>query len=173
MGGMGRVYRAHDRTLDETVALKLLRRELADVPGMLERFRQEVKLARRVTSPHVVRTFDLGQHGDEHFLTMELVEGRSLAQLIDDGPLHITDLLRIARAMAAGIAAAHGTGVLHRDLKPDNVLVGKDGRVAITDFGIARASAAPRETVDRFIGTPAYMSPEQVESSPDIGPPAD
>ena len=84
VGGMGRVYRVHDRALDEMVALKLLRRELVDAPEMIERFRREVKLARRVTSPHVVRTFDLGQHGDEHFLTMEYVEGRSLAQLIDE-----------------------------------------------------------------------------------------
>jgi len=173
MGGMGRVYRAHDRTLDEVVALKLLRRELVDVPGMLERFRQEVKLARRVTSPHVVRTFDLGQHGSEHFLTMELVDGRSLAQLLEDGPLPLDEILRIARAMAAGIATAHATGVLHRDLKPDNVLVGKDGRIAITDFGIARVSAAPRDTVDRFVGTPAYMAPEQVEGKDDIGTAAD
>src|SRR6188472_3914676 len=80
-GGMGRVYRAHDRTLDEHVALKLLRRELVDNDGMLERFRQEVKLARRVTNEHVVRTFDLGQHGEDHFLTMELVDGHSLAQV--------------------------------------------------------------------------------------------
>src|SRR6185503_2563123 len=82
--------------------------------------------------------------------------------------------VRIARAVASGIAAAHATGVLHRDLKPDNVLVGKDGRVAITDFGIARAAAnAPRETVEGFIGTPAYMSPEQVEGSKEIGPATD
>ncbi|HTL37390.1 MAG TPA: protein kinase [Kofleriaceae bacterium] len=174
VGGMGRVYRAHDRALDEQVALKLLKRELVGVAGMLDRFRQEVKLARRVTSPHVVRTFDLGEHGGEHFLTMELVEGRSLAQLLDDGQLAVDEILRISRAMAAGMSAAHATGVTHRDLKPDNVLVGKDGRVAITDFGIARAAAnAPRETVEGFIGTPAYMSPEQVEGSKEIGPATD
>ncbi|HUS31104.1 MAG TPA: serine/threonine-protein kinase [Kofleriaceae bacterium] len=174
VGGMGRVYRAHDRALDEQVALKLLKRELVGVAGMLDRFRQEVKLARRVTSPHVVRTFDLGEHAGEHFLTMELVEGRSLAQLLDDGQLAVDEILRISRAMAAGIAAAHATGVTHRDLKPDNVLVGKDGRVAITDFGIARAAAvSPRETVDGFVGTPAYMAPEQVEGSDTIGPASD
>src|SRR5437773_7678313 len=116
---MGRVYRAHDKTLDETVALKILRRELLDDAGALERFRQEVKLARRVTHTHVVRTFDLGQHGDDHYLTMEYIDGRSLAQLLDDGPLAIDDVVRIARAAANGIAAAHGNGVLHRDLKPD------------------------------------------------------
>jgi serine/threonine-protein kinase len=174
VGGMGRVYRAHDRALDEQVALKLLKKELVGVAGMLDRFRQEVKLARRVTSPHVVRTFDLGEHAGEHFLTMEIVEGRSLAQLLDDGQLSVDEILRISRAMAAGISAAHATGVTHRDLKPDNVLVGKDGRIAITDFGIARAAAAaPRDTVEGFIGTPAYMAPEQVDNSSPIGPATD
>jgi serine/threonine-protein kinase len=172
-GGMGHVYRAHDRLLDEIVALKMLRRELVGMPGMLERFHQEVKLARRVTSPHVVRTFDLGQHGDDHFLTMEYIDGRSLARLLQDGPLSWEDFARIARAAAAGLEAAHATGVLHRDLKPDNILVAKTGRIALSDFGIARPSASPLETADRFVGTPAYMSPEQVEGADQIGPAAD
>jgi TolB-like protein/predicted Ser/Thr protein kinase len=162
-GGMGRVYRARDSKLDEVVALKILRKELAEVPGMLERFRQEVKLARRVTHANVVRTFDLGQHEDDHFLTMEYVDGRSLGQLLDDGPLATDEALRIARAVAAGLEAAHASAVTHRDLKPDNVLVGRDGRIAINDFGIARLAATPDATGDKFIGTPAYMAPEQVE----------
>ncbi len=174
VGGMGRVYRAHDRKLDEVVALKMLRRELVGRADMLERFRQEVKLARRVTSPHVVRTFDLGEHGEDAFLTMEYIEGRSLAQRIEEGPMPMSDVLRIASAIAAGIAAAHATGVLHRDLKPDNVLVGKDGRIAITDFGIARpASGSALATQDRFVGTPAYMAPEQIEGAEHIGPAVD
>lgn len=173
MGGMGRVYRAHDRTLDEVVALKVLRRELVGAPGAFERFRQEVKLARRVTNPHVVRTFDLGQHGDDVFLTMEYVEGTSLAQLLDLEQLSITEALRIARAACAGIAAAHQAGVLHRDLKPDNVLVARTGRIAITDFGIARIAGGPGEASEGFVGTPAYMAPEQVTADRAIGPPAD
>jgi serine/threonine-protein kinase len=164
-GGMGRVYRARDSQLDEVVALKMLRKELAELPGMLERFRQEVKLARRVTHANVVRTFDLGQHGDDHFLTMEYIEGRSLAQLLGDGPPPFEEALRILRAVTAGIAAAHASKVLHRDLKPDNVLVGKAGRIAVTDFGIARLAQTPASTGDRFIGTPAYMAPEQVEGA--------
>jgi eukaryotic-like serine/threonine-protein kinase len=174
MGGMGRVYRAHDKKLDEVVALKMLRKELVGQAAMLERFRQEVKLARRVTSPHVVRTFDLGEHGDEVFLTMEYIEGTSLAQRIEAGPMPVDDVLHISRAVASGMAAAHATGVLHRDLKPDNVLLGKDGRIAITDFGIARsASASPDATADRFVGTPAYMAPEQVESVATLTPAVD
>ena len=173
VGGMGRVYRVHDRALDEIVALKLLRRELLETPGVVDRFRQEVKLARRVTHAHVVRTFDLGQHGADHFLTMEYVEGRSLAQLIDEGPLAIAETMRIATAVCAGIAAAHATGVLHRDLKPDNVLVARSGRIALTDFGIARVTAEPTTTADQLLGTPAYMAPEQIRRSATIGPPAD
>jgi eukaryotic-like serine/threonine-protein kinase len=172
-GGMGRVYRAHDRSLDEIIALKILRRELVTLPGALERFRQEVKLARRVTSPHVVRTFDLGEHGDDHFLTMEYIDGRSLAQLLDAGPLESGEVLRIARAACAGIAAAHTAGILHRDLKPDNVLVAKAGRIAITDFGIARSHADPTATGEGFIGTPAYMAPEQVQGAATFGPAVD
>jgi TolB-like protein len=178
VGGMGRVYRVRDRKLDEVVALKVLRRELVAAAGMLERFLQEVKLARRVTSPHVVRTFDVGQHGADHFLTMEYLEGQSLAQLLDRGllgVLPIDEAVRIASAASEGIAAAHAAGVLHRDLKPDNVLVAKSGRIAITDFGIARTAAhgSPLETGGRVLGTPAYMAPEQVLGSPTIGPPAD
>ncbi len=169
-GGMGRVYRAHDRSLDEVVALKLLRRELLDVAGSLDRFRQEVKLARKVTSPHVVRTFDLGEHGDDHFLTMEYIDGRSLARWLDEELLPLDGVLRVARAVCAGITAAHAAGVLHRDLKPDNVLVAKDGRIAITDFGLARADVAAAEG---FVGTPAYMAPEQVTGGAPVGPAAD
>ena len=170
-GGMGRVYRVHDKSLDEIVALKIMRGDLAS--SLFERFRQEVKLARRVTHPNVVRTFDLGQHGDDHFLTMEYIDGRSLSQLLDDGPLAVDEVLRVARAAAAGIAAAHGGGVLHRDLKPDNILVGKDGRIAITDFGVATPAASPIATAERVVGTPAYMAPEQVEPGAPIGPATD
>ncbi len=174
VGGMGRVYRVRDRALDEVVALKLLRKELVGAPEMVERFRREVKLARLVTSPHVVRTYDLGQHGDEYFLTMEYVEGRSLANLLEVGPLAIDEAVRIAHAACAGMAAAHAAGVLHRDLKPDNILVATGGRIAITDFGIARASAtAAADTVDRFVGTPAYMAPEQVDGVAAVGPATD
>ena len=173
MGGMGRVYRVLDRRLDEVVALKMLRRELLEVAGVLERFRQEVKLARRITHTNVVRTFDLGQHEDDHYLTMEYVEGRSLAQLLDEGTMPLDEVMRIARAIAAGMAAAHANDVTHRDLKPDNVLVAKTGRIAITDFGIATASTADTAAHDRLSGTPAYMAPEQLEAGAAIGAPAD
>lgn len=172
VGGMGRVYRVHDKALDEIVALKLLRTAAIGADEVLERFRREVKLARLVTSPHVVRTYDLGQHEGELFLTMELVAGRALSGLIEEGPIALDEVLRIARAIAAGIAAAHAAGVLHRDLKPDNVLLGTSGRIAITDFGIARI-AANTGSIDHFVGTPSYMAPEQVDASSPLGPPTD
>ena len=175
-GGMGTVYRARDKELDEIVALKLLQREVVDQPGMLDRFRQEVKLARRVTHRNVARTFDIGEHEGEKFLTMEFVEGESLsAKLARQGGLSRREGAPIIQAVCAGLAAAHAAGVVHRDLKPDNVLVGTDGRVVLTDFGIARAlsDGSAGMTVGLALGTPMYMSPEQVEGRRDVDARAD
>ncbi|MBL8721418.1 MAG: protein kinase [Myxococcales bacterium] len=167
-GGMGAVYRARDEDLDDLVALKVLRPEVAEVPGILERFRREVKLARRVTHPNVARTFDLGVDGEVRFLTMELLQGTPLSRRTRAGGL--PDVLRIGAEIARGLVAAHAAGVLHRDLKPDNVMVEASGRVAITDFGIARGldpdSSRMTQTVGQTLGTPAYMAPEQVEGRP-------
>lgn len=174
-GGMGSVYRAHDRELDENVALKVLSREMLAAPGILERFRQEVKLARRVTHLNVARTFDIGEHEGQKFLTMELVEGEPLSRILErEGPLSVRRMLDIAKPICNGLGAAHGAEVVHRDLKPDNILISKDGRVVITDFGIARAFAGSAvKTQGLPIGTPAYMAPEQVEGKADIDARAD
>lgn len=174
-GGMGSVYRARDTHLDEIVALKMLGRELARVPEMLARFRQEVKLARKVTHRNVARTFDLGEDGGDHFLTMELVEGESLAALLSrEGRLPLARAIEITGPICDGLAAAHAVGVVHRDLKPDNVLLARDGRVVLTDFGIARAvEDGAAKTMGTSLGTPAYMAPEQVEASPDVDARAD
>ena len=170
VGGMGSVYRARDIELDERVALKMLRKDLVDAPGILARFRQEVKLARRVTHRNVARTFDIGEHAGEKFLTMELVEGESLAEhLVQRGRLPLARAVAIAIEIALGLAAAHAAGVVHRDLKPDNVLLARDGRVVLTDFGIARAAIDAQgglATLGFPVGTPAYMAPEQVEAAP-------
>jgi eukaryotic-like serine/threonine-protein kinase len=168
-GGMGAVYRVLDRELDETIALKLLRAEWADSAGALDRFRREVKLARRVTHANVARTYDLGFYDGVRFLTMELISGEPLSRRVGNGKrLQLGEALRIAGEVARGLAAAHTAGVVHRDLKPDNIMLGEDDRVVITDFGIARlaegavAGNATR-TMGSAIGTPAYMAPEQVE----------
>ncbi|RYE87714.1 MAG: protein kinase, partial [Myxococcales bacterium] len=176
-GGMGRVYRAHDRELEEDIALKVLQRDL--LGSGLARFIQEVKLARRVTHRNVARTFDIGEHQGERFLTMELVEGEALSDLIvRRGGLGQGEALAIGRQVCAGMAAAHAAGVIHRDLKPDNVLMARDGRAVITDFGIARthlpgALGGAGMTSGKVLGTPAYMAPEQVESRDDIDARAD
>ncbi|MCB9592483.1 MAG: protein kinase [Sandaracinaceae bacterium] len=166
-GGMGTVYRVRDTALDEIVALKTLRRDWIGSPGALGRFRREVKLARRVTHPSVARTFDIGEHEGEPFLTMELIDGTSLAAELD-GKRRISTsrVVAIAKAVTEGLAAAHDVGVVHRDLKPDNILLGRDGRVVITDFGIARVDTgdAHATAAGALVGTPAYMSPEQVQA---------
>jgi serine/threonine protein kinase len=175
-GAMGVVYRVRDHELDEIVALKLLRRELVGSAEMLARFRTEVKLARRVTHRNVARTFDIGEHDGERFLTMELIDGASLADVLEkEGPLEISRALDITKQMAKGMAAAHDAGVIHRDLKPENVSLERRGRVVLMDFGIARTSVveAPSQTVGGMIGTPTYMAPEQVVGSPDVDARAD
>jgi len=169
-GGMGAVFRVFDRELDEEVALKVLRVGLASDPSAIDRFRREVKLARRVTHPNVARTYDLGRHEDTLFLTMELVVGESLASLLRSARPRLVETLRIAEHLARGLSSAHAAGVVHRDLKPDNVMrcPGPNGRIVITDFGIARLAEGARAPVDlhltanQIIGTPAYMAPEQL-----------
>jgi serine/threonine protein kinase len=178
VGGMGSVYRARDVELDEIVALKVLRRELVDTPGILDRFRREVKLARRVTHRNVARVFDIGEHGGEKFLTMEFIDGEPLGSILArDGAMRVARVLELAAGVCAGLASAHAAGVVHRDLKPDNVLLAKDGRVVVTDFGIARAfldaAAGLGNTLGVLMGTPAYMAPEQVEGRKDIDARAD
>ncbi|MDI1446512.1 protein kinase [Polyangium sp. 6x1] len=176
IGGMGSVYRARDEELDEVVALKVLRQDLVNEPGMLERFRREVKLARRVTHKNVARVFDIGEHGADKYLTMEYVEGEPLNVIVArQGAMSVGRVVEIATAICAGLAAAHCAGVVHRDLKPENVLMAKDGRVVITDFGIARMHEpeGARTQVGAVIGTPAYMAPEQVQGLADIDARAD
>lgn len=179
VGSSGRVYRVFDHELDEAVALKVLRRELLDAPEAVARFRREVKVARRVTHPNVARTYDIGEHVGQRFLTMELIDGEPLRQVIRArAPMAVGEAIALARQLCAGLVAAHAAGVVHRDLKPDNILVDKAGRAVITDFGIAhafaQAAAHAGETARRLaVGTPAYMAPEQVQGRFEPDPRAD
>lgn len=168
MGGMGVVYQAHDIELDVDVALKLLRPELASRPDAFERFRQELLLARQVSSPHVVRIHDLVRHGEVWLISMDFVPGQSLEKLLDTkGHLPPDDAIRTVRQLALGLAAAHQRGVIHRDLKPANVLISEDGEARITDFGVARSAGSTGITVSGvIIGTPEYLSPEQARADP-------
>jgi serine/threonine protein kinase len=174
-GGMGNVYCVRDSELNETVALKMLRRDLDGTPGILERFRQEVKLARRVTHPNVARTFDIGEHEGQKFLTMEYIEGEVLGVILRREKLLPLDrTLDILLQLCAGMTAAHAAGVIHRDLKPANVMITSEGRLVITDFGVAHANlGAPVSHVVYAVGTPAYMAPEQVAGTRDVDARAD
>jgi len=177
-GAMGSVYRARDTELGEIVALKFLRSDLVHSPEMLERFRREVRLARRVAHKHVARVYDIGEHGRDKFLTMAFIDGESLRALLQRvRPLPVARALALARDVCEGLAAAHAVGVIHRDLKPDNVMIADDGNAVITDFGIARSALVgdglATATVGSSIGTPAYMAPEQVEGSSAVNERAD
>ncbi len=167
-GGMGAVYRAHDREVDETIALKLLLGRSSHGSEVVERFRREVRLARRVTHRNVARTYDLGEHEGLRFLTMEYIRGESLRQVLHrKRQLTSGCASALAVEIFAGLSAAHEAGIVHRDLKPANILIERGGRVVITDFGIARAAKAEATLrTGKLMGTPAYMSPEQVAGMP-------
>src|ERR1700722_11060020 len=161
-GGMGEVYRADDLTLGQAVALKFLPDEAGKDEGLLERFRNEVRIARRVSHPNVCRVYDVGDVDGHTFFTMEYVDGEDLASLLRRiGRLPGDKALDIARQLCAGLAAAHSKGVLHRDLKPANIMLDGRGQVVITDFGLAGVADDIRGNEIRS-GTPAYMAPEQL-----------
>ncbi|MBL8139315.1 MAG: serine/threonine protein kinase [Acidobacteria bacterium] len=157
-GGMGDVYRADDLTLGMPVAVKFLPPGVDRDSVAFGRFRDEVRLARRVSHPHVCRVFDIGEVDGRHFLTMEFVDGEDLATLLRRiGRLPLIKALELGRQVCQGLSAAHHQGVLHRDLKPANVMVDGHGRARIADFGLAVSAAS---TVRELAGTPAYMAPE-------------
>ncbi len=183
-GGMGEVYEAEDCELRERIALKTILPEVARQEESIQRFKREIHLARKVTHPNVCRIFDFVYHGDAIFLTMELLEGETLAQrLRRGGALSTREALPIVTQMAAGLGAAHQAGIVHRDFKSGNVMLVKDAsperriRAVVTDFGLARRLSTIEDsmgasTAGAIAGTPAYMAPEQVEGR-EITPAAD
>ena len=164
-GGMGRVYKALDLELDRAVALKTIRAEKSSSRELLERFKQELILARKVTHKNVIRIYDLGEFEGMKFFTMELVEGANLREVLDEKQkVPVAETLSLMTQMLNGLAEAHSQGVIHRDLKPQNIMVDKRGVVRIMDFGIARtADSATMTGTGEMMGTPDYISPEQVK----------
>jgi eukaryotic-like serine/threonine-protein kinase len=169
-GGMGRVYKAFDKQLDRVVAIKVVRQSMMGGDEALKRFKQELLLASKVSHKNILRIHDMGEVGDVKFISMAYVEGQDLHQILRDTPkLPFDRALNFARQLAEALAAAHAEGVVHRDLKPQNILVGKDDHLYVSDFGLAKSFEDDSVGVTRtgaFLGTPRYMSPEQVEGNP-------
>jgi eukaryotic-like serine/threonine-protein kinase len=168
IGGMGAVYKAYDRDIDRIIALKCIRPELAKDPEIIQRFTQELLLARQIAHKNVIRIFDVRDSGGMKFITMEYVEGRDLGSLVEaKGKLTIPESVAIVSQIASGLACAHAEGVVHRDLKPSNIMVEPQGRVVVMDFGLARADsmAGQMTQTGAVMGTYQYMSPEQARGN--------
>ena len=166
-GGMATVYQAEDSRLGRTVAVKVLADNLAADPKFRERFLREARLAARLGHRNVVHVFDVGEADDRPFIVMECVDGGTLADVLARGPMSPARVADVARQVAEGLAHAHAAGLVHRDIKPGNLLLAKDGTVKIGDFGIARAvDSATLTRTGAVIGTAAYLSPEQAAGLP-------
>jgi eukaryotic-like serine/threonine-protein kinase len=169
-GGMGRVYKATDKDLDRVVALKVVRQGIMGETDALKRFKQELILASKISHKNILRIHDMGEVGDVKFITMAYVEGQDLHGILQENPkLPMERILKFAVQLAEALAAAHAEGVVHRDLKPQNILVNKDDQIFVSDFGLAKSfeeGAIGMTRTGAFLGTPRYMSPEQVEGKP-------
>jgi serine/threonine-protein kinase len=170
-GGMGVVYKATDTRLDETVAIKTLPGDvMTRSPEDLERFKREIRLARKITHRNVLRTYDYGEAEGVYFISMEFVRGYTLSELLDEAPqrqMPPRAAVGITRQICRGLHAAHEQGIIHRDIKPQNVLIDAKGEAKLMDFGIARMAETPEGVTQAglIIGTPHYMSPEQVQGN--------
>lgn len=165
LGGMGAVYKARDRELDRVIAVKVIRPDLAGIPAILQRFKQELILARQVTHRNVVRIFDLAEADGVKFVTMEYVQGRDLRGALEEqGKLPVSDAVNIIQQVCRGLEAAHSEGVVHRDLKPGNLMCDQHGRIVVMDFGLAHSLETKGLTQSgTVLGTMEYMSPEQAK----------
>jgi eukaryotic-like serine/threonine-protein kinase len=168
-GGMGRVYKAYDKTLDRMVALKVVRQGMMADNEALSRFKQELLLASKVSHTNILRIHDMGEVGEVKFITMAFVDGPDLHHILQSSKLPFERVVSFSQQLAAALAAAQAEGVIHRDLKPQNILVGKDDHLYVSDFGLAKTyeeNAIQMTRTGAFLGTPRYMSPEQVEGKP-------
>ena len=176
-GGMGEVYRARDPRLERSVAIKILPTSFSADAGRLQRFEREARSASALNHPNIVTIYELGQDGSTHYIAMELVEGKTVRQLLDSGLLPIRKITEIATQVAEGLTKAHEAGITHRDLKPENLMVSEDGFVKILDFGLAKVASTGEDLSDTrtqsalqtreglAMGTVGYMSPEQASGT--------
>ena len=173
-GACGAVYRAVDPTLDRDVAIKVPHPEFQRDPKVVERFLREAKAAAKLLHPHIVTVYEAGTDGDTSYIASAFIAGRSLADAIDDGPFEPRRAARIVAALAEALRAAHQHGIIHRDVKPANVLLDEQDRPHLTDFGLARlaASSVKLTQVGSILGTPAYLAPEQARGRSDQAEPA-
>jgi eukaryotic-like serine/threonine-protein kinase len=171
-GGMGEVYRARDERLKRMVAIKVLPRHLSEREDLQQRFEQEARAASALNHPNIITIHEIGRLDSVHYMVMELVEGKTLREVLSSGPLPTRKVLQLTTQVADGLAKAHAAGIVHRDLKPENVMITKEGLVKILDFGLAKkqmvgGSGAETATVGKgtepgiLLGTVGYMSPEQ------------
>ncbi len=176
-GGMGEVYRARDTRLDRTVAIKVLPAEFSAQEERLRRFEQEAQVLGALSHPNLLAIHDVGAQNGTHFLVSELLEGESLRQRLEEGALPVRKAMDLGVQIAKGLAAAHEKGIVHRDIKPDNIFLTRDGRAKILDFGLAKQSStegsgenatitAVATQPGMVLGTAGYMSPEQVRGKP-------
>jgi serine/threonine protein kinase len=165
-GGMGKVYRVFDREIKEEVALKILNPDIAEDRKSIERFRNELKLSRKIAHKNVCRMYDISKVDQKYFFTMEYVSGENLKSFLKRSKLlTIGTTISIAKQVCEGLSQAHRLGIVHRDLKPSNIMIDREGNVRIMDFGIARSQKTKGVTGSRImVGTPEYMSPEQAEA---------
>ncbi|MGI8420657.1 MAG: protein kinase domain-containing protein, partial [Gaiellaceae bacterium] len=167
-GGMSRVYRARDRLLERHVALKVLHDHYAGDEEYVERFRRKARAVASLSHPNIVTVIDRGEDGASQFIVFEYIDGQNLKELIErDGPLPIREAIDLARGVARGLAFAHEQGLVHRDVKPQNVLLNGDGKPKVTDFGIARSLDVEGVTqTGTVLGTSNYIAPEQASGRP-------
>ena len=166
-GGMGVVLKARDQETGELVAVKILRADIASDTVALERFKNELRLARKITHKNVCRIHEFHREGDAACISMEFVEGDSLRRIVErPGGVSMRYALQLARQLLSGLAEAHAQEVTHRDLKPENIMIARDGTLKIMDFGLARTAESTMTRQGVMLGTPAYMSPEQAEGAP-------
>src|SRR5437773_7435126 len=166
-GGMADVYLAEDQELGRRVAIKILNSRHGNDDQFIERFRREAKNAAALNHPNIVSIYDRGEAEDTYYIAMEFLDGRTLKELIvGRGPAPIKTAIEYTRQILAAVGFAHRHGIVHRDIKPHNVLVGHEGRVKVTDFGIARSGASQMTEVGSIIGTAQYLAPEQARGAP-------